>query len=124
MIRRPPRSTLFPYTTLFRSRPGRGNGPGPRHRAACRGCAPRAGVRRFDTGPWEHVHRLLPGRAAEGGSRMTAQPSILIVDEGHGILGTLRILLKSEGLGATSPQAGQAGLEQRNAAAHALVDYY
>src|SRR3712207_6968368 len=24
MIRRPPRSTLFPYTTLFRSRPGEG----------------------------------------------------------------------------------------------------
>src|SRR3712207_8325844 len=24
MIRRPPRSTLFPYTTLFRSRPPRG----------------------------------------------------------------------------------------------------
>src|SRR2546427_8528901 len=24
MIRRPPRSTLFPYTTLFRSRPGGG----------------------------------------------------------------------------------------------------
>src|SRR3712207_8766399 len=24
MIRRPPRSTLFPYTTLFRSRPGCG----------------------------------------------------------------------------------------------------
>src|SRR6266568_5468464 len=33
MIRRPPRSTLFPYTTLFRSRRGRstapGVGPGP-----------------------------------------------------------------------------------------------
>src|SRR5688572_31013004 len=28
MIRRPPRSTLFPYTTLFRSVPG----PRPRHR--------------------------------------------------------------------------------------------
>src|SRR6266404_8175466 len=28
MIRRPPRSTLFPYTTLFRSRP-----PGPRRRS-------------------------------------------------------------------------------------------
>src|SRR3712207_6947083 len=31
MIRRPPRSTLFPYTTLFRSpldrRPGQGRGP-------------------------------------------------------------------------------------------------
>src|SRR5439155_17220991 len=26
MIRRPPRSTLFPYTTLFRSRPGAGPG--------------------------------------------------------------------------------------------------
>src|SRR3712207_8668982 len=31
MIRRPPRSPLFPYTTLFRSprRPGRRGGPGP-----------------------------------------------------------------------------------------------
>src|SRR5258707_8549268 len=28
MIRRPPRSTLFPYTTLFRSRPGAGAGVG------------------------------------------------------------------------------------------------
>src|SRR5258707_5673562 len=50
MIRRPPRSTLFPYTTLFRSRPGRrprrstaqagpghrGDRPG-RHRAGERG---------------------------------------------------------------------------------------
>src|SRR6266404_9953587 len=26
MIRRPPRSTLFPYTTLFRSRPPRASG--------------------------------------------------------------------------------------------------
>src|SRR5947208_13340002 len=28
MIRRPPRSTLFPYTTLFRSRPDRQRGDG------------------------------------------------------------------------------------------------
>src|SRR5256885_10896591 len=34
MIRRPPRSTLFPYTTLFRSPPGRTR--------ACRGRRPRA----------------------------------------------------------------------------------
>src|SRR3989449_676201 len=39
MIRRPPRSTLFPYTTLFRSREqcrllGDGRG-GPAHAAAC-----------------------------------------------------------------------------------------
>src|SRR3712207_7428262 len=35
MIRRPPRSTLFPYTTLFRSR-----GQGERGRGALRGGAP------------------------------------------------------------------------------------
>src|SRR5688572_31550919 len=29
MIRRPPRSTLFPYTTLFRSSPGVGTCPDP-----------------------------------------------------------------------------------------------
>src|SRR2546422_4175167 len=36
MIRRPPRSTLFPYTTLFRSRDprGRGGGRGERRRRA------------------------------------------------------------------------------------------
>src|SRR3712207_8106980 len=34
MIRRPPRSTLFPYTTLFRSR-------GDRPPVACRGPVPR-----------------------------------------------------------------------------------
>src|SRR3712207_7800663 len=28
MIRRPPRSTLFPYTTLFRSKPGRADAHG------------------------------------------------------------------------------------------------
>src|SRR2546422_8441189 len=33
MIRRPPRSTLFPYTTLFRSQPPRRlPGPGRNHR--------------------------------------------------------------------------------------------
>src|SRR5688572_32200916 len=29
MVRRPPRSTLFPYTTLFRSTPRKGFGSGP-----------------------------------------------------------------------------------------------
>src|SRR3712207_7172553 len=37
MIRRPPRSTLFPYTTLFRSGEGRPGGPGrPADRPALR----------------------------------------------------------------------------------------
>src|SRR3712207_7457470 len=51
MIRRPPRSTLFPYTTLFRSR----------HRAArqCRGIGCRRGRLR--------VGRLVLGR--QGGGR-------------------------------------------------------
>src|SRR2546421_7765213 len=31
MIRRPPRSTLFPYTTLFRSSGGRKHSPVPHH---------------------------------------------------------------------------------------------
>src|SRR5688572_32408285 len=34
MIRRPPRSTLFPYTTLFRSMDGKGFGWGTVHHAA------------------------------------------------------------------------------------------
>src|SRR5437016_10437468 len=36
MIRRPPRSTLFPYTTLFRSchRPGHCQGQGKNHRGS------------------------------------------------------------------------------------------
>src|SRR3712207_7237735 len=50
MIRRPPRSTLFPYTTLFRS-PDRGVGlqlPGPRAGVLLRPAAVRlvAGLRR------------------------------------------------------------------------------
>src|SRR2546427_4364305 len=66
MIRRPPRSTLFPYTTLFRSPPSSG-----RRRAGRRfpewwpglehgGCG--------DATSWPsgdpHVHRRVPGIAA------------------------------------------------------------
>src|SRR5437588_7736590 len=41
MIRRPPRSTLFPYTTLFRSRarPTAGSGPVATRSGGCRGPA-------------------------------------------------------------------------------------
>src|SRR2546427_5796029 len=37
MIRRPPRSTLFPYTTLFRSRPARGRHRGLQQQSRGRG---------------------------------------------------------------------------------------
>src|SRR2546426_8507811 len=44
MIRRPPRSTLFPYTTLFRSRPR--NPAGPR-RPSCKPVKPPPGCSLF-----------------------------------------------------------------------------
>src|SRR3712207_7934280 len=55
MIRRPPRSTLFPYTTLFRSEPGdlegpdqrRGGHDGPRAEPRPPG-GPRRRLRRLD----------------------------------------------------------------------------
>src|SRR5258708_26818376 len=47
MIRRPPRSTLFPYTTLFRSPPARSalRRAHPRRQAQRRGLPPRARAR-------------------------------------------------------------------------------
>src|SRR2546422_7461452 len=61
MIRRPPRSTLFPYTTLFRSRRKREQ----HHHADARGAAPpRSGRRRvLRVGGWsrrseEHTSEL------------------------------------------------------------------
>src|SRR5258707_6825672 len=55
MIRRPPRSTLFPYTTLFRSRQRDAAHEGARHRQLRR--APQAVRRR---------HRLVLGRGPQG----------------------------------------------------------
>jgi len=52
---------------------------------------------------------------------MSAQPSILVVDDEQGILDTLRILLKNEGFDVTTAQGGRAGLEQLKAAAPDLV---
>src|ERR1035438_6077752 len=51
MIRRPPRSTLFPYTTLFRSGFARGGDAGSRrHPAGDRGRTDRRGARARRTG--------------------------------------------------------------------------
>src|SRR5687767_15251227 len=54
MIRRPPRSTLFPYTTLFRSDHGRGERQAPLFAGADRHRA-RAG---HDDGAWRHDEGL------------------------------------------------------------------
>src|SRR3712207_8853674 len=62
MIRRPPRSTLFPYTTLFRSRRGRRDARAPaaarrRHLLQRR----RRGLRPAPAGPLAPVVRLPRG---------------------------------------------------------------
>src|SRR3712207_7725617 len=49
MIRRPPRSTLFPYTTLFRSQPP--GADGPRRPGSARGRAAGPGDHRGDRPP-------------------------------------------------------------------------
>src|SRR3712207_7875162 len=63
MIRRPPRSTLFPYTTLFRSRhdpePGRRSTRRPRpRRAGARRLARRIGRDRTRNRSEEHTSEL------------------------------------------------------------------
>src|SRR3712207_8465000 len=80
MIRRPPRSTLFPYTTLFRSLPWRrheqlaGGLPGPRghHAAAARGAG------RDDRAAGPRGQRVLaarqwPGRSEEHTSELQSR---------------------------------------------------
>src|SRR3712207_6969981 len=67
MIRRPPRSTLFPYTTLFRSRP-----PPPAHqprRAGPDGHRARAA----------RARAAVPPRAAAGGG--LPEPAVLRSEE-------------------------------------------
>src|SRR2546430_11448995 len=64
MIRRPPRSTLFPYTTLFRSRDERAEPPA--------GAAHRAGLREAQGGPLLRegerlLHRHQAGLPDRGG---------------------------------------------------------
>src|SRR5256886_10065281 len=77
MIRRPPRSTLFPYTTLFRSRRWTPRAPAastPTPGAARRRAPPsRRGASRS---PWGRA--ALPPRAApsEGGARRRAAPGV------------------------------------------------
>src|SRR2546428_9368103 len=54
MIRRPPRSTLFPYTTLFRSHHGRRSLPAPEERRLTEGRVQEESVRRSE----EHTSEL------------------------------------------------------------------
>src|SRR3712207_7469119 len=62
MIRRPPRSTLFPYTTLFRSRGAARPGGRRRARPPTRG------------GPHRGVREPRPGHRAGGGPQRGVGP--------------------------------------------------
>src|SRR5256884_1279819 len=63
MIRRPPRSTLFPYTTLFRS------SIGVRDRVCGLCCVPRRGKGRQEGKPRHQEHRF--GKEAAGDRKST-----------------------------------------------------
>src|SRR5688572_32031053 len=67
MIRRPPRSTLFPYTTLFRSRPS------PERLRAARSAARRREPRR----PRPSASRARPGRSEEHTSELQSQSNLV-----------------------------------------------
>src|SRR2546426_6263528 len=65
MIRRPPRSTLFPYTTLFRSLRG---GPPPRERTRARGMAEGRAARARRSAPRDRAAAPHHGRVTGGGA--------------------------------------------------------
>src|SRR2546427_4273209 len=60
MIRRPPRSTLFPYTTLFRSLP-----------------AARHGEERLSHGQLHELRRTAEGRSEEHTSELQSQSNLV-----------------------------------------------
>src|SRR5688572_32558521 len=66
MIRRPPRSTLFPYTTLFRSRPARAQASDRRLPRPWSGGVARRGAQPFRSGrQLPAAVRAVPDRRSE-----------------------------------------------------------
>src|SRR3989442_3823521 len=72
MIRRPPRSTLFPYTTLFRSSDGR---QGPDRPLVVR--PGDIGRRRGASDVSARLGRLGPGRSEEHTSELQSRPHLV-----------------------------------------------
>src|SRR3712207_8423803 len=75
MIRRPPRSTLFPYTTLFRSRPGPLPLPNlpPGDGAALSGLDARPHERVADQADRRRLHHQGPPRSEEHTSELQSR---------------------------------------------------
>src|SRR6266536_6257021 len=77
MIRRHPRSTLFPYTTLFRSGPGPRVPPGPVQRALRRSERHRVLPRvRLPAPAQRHTPPDLAPALASGGARARDEPGL------------------------------------------------
>src|SRR5438067_5182790 len=113
MLRRPPRSTLFPYTTLFRSRTSRIDDQDVQAAKPCRGGFDRA----FGPTRNRHVGRM-PPRSADVLGHLLEQGSVARADE------DLRALARQR-LSAGAPQAFAGGGDERASAfqpqVHALI---
>src|SRR5687768_18355293 len=89
MIRRPPRSTLFPYTTLFRSRRVRREQVRQRPPHRVHRLADKEAVERR-----VHVHRNLPPRSEEHTSELQSRLHLvcrLLLEKKKVIIADLRI---------------------------------
>src|SRR2546422_5375734 len=87
MIRRPPRSTLFPYTTLFRS----GRVP-PGQEAADHGAAPAGGPAGTDRGPTAaSPGRVVGARTCAVGDRKSTR-----LNSSHGYISYAVFCLKKK----------------------------
>src|SRR2546430_13357719 len=77
MIRRPPRSTLFPYTTLFRS--GRKRSPRKKNpsNASSRGAVPRVARRGPDSSLDARLAGRRRGRSEEHTSELQSQSNLV-----------------------------------------------
>src|SRR3712207_8917226 len=89
MIRRPPRSTLFPYTTLFRSRPRHAPPGGGRGARASGGAAVRPPPPGRAGGSWAGTRaRCDRGRSEEEKTELQSRQNLvcrLLVDKKKGI---------------------------------------
>src|SRR5258708_9781151 len=95
MIRRPPRSTLFPYTTLFRSvLGGDGTAPGYRGRAADY-ASPSAGSKRLDRAP------RCPGTPGAGSPARRGDRKSTRLNSSHQIISYAVFCLKKKKIQAT-----------------------
>src|SRR2546429_7157535 len=94
MIRRPPRSTLFPYTTLFRS-----DDPAP---VVARAVEPaeRAGFDAKRVRPLQ-FHGAVIGIAAEGGEHASRDRKSTRLNSSHGYISYAVFCLKKKNTGAT-----------------------